>query len=112
VPRFIERIRALLNGYGDRFTVAEVGGEGAEADMKLYTEGEARFHTAYGFNFLYADELTPASGSRLVGGVAARGRHGVAELGILQSRCAARGDSRGSRRPFAPPARGSRCCCS
>ncbi len=60
VPRFIERIRALVNRYGGRFTVAEVGGEGAEADMKLYTAGESRFHTAYGFNFLYADELTPA----------------------------------------------------
>ena len=60
VPRFIERIRALVDRIGDRFTVAEVGGEGAEADMKLYTEGESRFHTAYGFNFLYADELTPA----------------------------------------------------
>lgn len=59
VPIFIERIRALLNGYGDRFTVAEVGGEGAEADMRAYTQGEARLHTAYGFNFLYADELTP-----------------------------------------------------
>jgi alpha-glucosidase len=60
VPRFIERIRVLADRYGGRFTVAEVGGEGAEADMKLYTEGDSRFHTAYGFNFLYADQLTPA----------------------------------------------------
>ena len=60
LPRFIERIRSLVDRHGDRFTVAEVGGEGAESDMKLYTEGESRFHTAYGFNFLYADELTPA----------------------------------------------------
>ena len=60
VPRFIERIRALVDRYGARFTVAEVGGEDAEADMKLYTAGESRFHTAYGFNFLYAERLTPA----------------------------------------------------
>ncbi len=56
---FIERIRALTDSYRDRFTVAEVGGDGAEADMKLYTRGTKRFHSAYGFNFLHADELTP-----------------------------------------------------
>jgi alpha-glucosidase len=60
VPRFVERIRALVASYGDRFTVAEVGGEDADADMKLYTAGGSRFHTAYGFDFLYADALTPA----------------------------------------------------
>jgi len=60
VPRFVERIRALVDRHGGRFTVAEVGGENAEADMRRYIDGEARFHTAYGFNFLYADALTPA----------------------------------------------------
>jgi alpha-glucosidase len=59
VPLFVERIRRLVDRYGGRFTVAEVGGEGAEVDMRSYTDGEARFHTAYGFNFLYADALTP-----------------------------------------------------
>jgi alpha-glucosidase len=58
VPRFVERIRALVDRYGGRFTVAEVGGESAEADMRVYLDGEARFHTAYGFKFLYADALT------------------------------------------------------
>jgi len=57
---FIERVRALTEQYGGRFTVAEVGGEGAEPVMKLLTQGERRLHTAYGFNFLYADTLTPA----------------------------------------------------
>jgi alpha-glucosidase len=60
MPRFLERIRKLTDSYGDRFTVAEIGGEGAEADMHQYTQGEFRLHTAYGFNFLYADKLTPA----------------------------------------------------
>jgi len=60
IPRFIERIRALTDSYGDRFTVAEVGGEDAEPSMKLFTAGTNRFHTAYGFNFLYAESLTPA----------------------------------------------------
>jgi alpha-glucosidase len=57
---FIERIRALTEAYAERFTVAEVGGEDAEPTMKLVTGGDRRLHTSYGFNFLYADTLTPA----------------------------------------------------
>ena len=57
---FLERIRALAEEYGGRFTVAEIGGEGAEADLPAYTQGMQRLHTAYGFNFLYADRLSPA----------------------------------------------------
>lgn len=57
---FLERIRALADDYGGRFTVAEIGGEGSEADMPVYTQGTRRLHTAYGFNFLYADRLSPA----------------------------------------------------
>jgi alpha-glucosidase len=59
IPLFIERIRRLVDGYGERFTVAEVGGANAEADMKSFTAGTQRFHSAYGFNFLLADRLTP-----------------------------------------------------
>jgi alpha-glucosidase len=57
---FIERIRALTDSYGDRFTVAEVGGTMAEREMKSFTAGNTHFNSAYGFNFLYADALTPA----------------------------------------------------
>jgi alpha-glucosidase len=57
---FLERIRTLAEEYGGRFTVAEIGGEGAEADMPVYTHGTQRLHTAYGFQFLNADRLTPA----------------------------------------------------
>jgi alpha-glucosidase len=61
IVRFVERIRALIDSYGgDRFTVAEVGGENGEPAMKAFTAGGNRFHTAYGFNFLYADRPTPA----------------------------------------------------
>jgi alpha-glucosidase len=59
LPQFIERLRKVADDYGGRFTVAEIGGEGSDAEMKLLTAGDARFHTAYGFNFLYADRLTP-----------------------------------------------------
>jgi alpha-glucosidase len=37
-----------------------VGGALAEAEMKAYTAGETHLNSAYGFNFLYADALTPA----------------------------------------------------
>ena len=60
VPRFIERIRKLADRYPDRFTVAEVGGMGSESEMQRFIGGTSLFHTAYGFNFLYADRLTPA----------------------------------------------------
>ncbi len=59
IPRFLTRIRTLMDGYGGRFTVAEVGGEQADREMKLFTQGPDRLHSAYGFNFLYADKLTP-----------------------------------------------------
>ena len=58
VPAFLERVRAVFDDYGDRFTVAEVGGEEGERDMKLYTAGSKRLHSAYGFDFLYAPKLT------------------------------------------------------
>ena len=64
---FLERIRALVEEYGGRFTVAEIGGEGAEADLPAYTQGTQRLHTAYGFNFLYADRLSPALVRRAMG---------------------------------------------
>jgi alpha-glucosidase len=57
---FIERLRDLIDSYGDRFALAEVGGERALAEMHDYTAGDARLHSAYGFDFLYADALTPA----------------------------------------------------
>jgi alpha-glucosidase len=56
---FIERIRALLDEYGAGFTVAEVGGDDSDREMKLFTGGNGRLNSAYGFDFLYADRLTP-----------------------------------------------------
>jgi alpha-glucosidase len=60
IPQFVERVRRLTDGYGDCFTVAEVGGADAEDEMKRFTHGRTRFHSAYGFNFLYSGKLTPA----------------------------------------------------
>ena len=56
---FIERVRGVCDEYGAVFTVAEVGGDLAEAEMKAYTAGETHLNSAYGFDFLYADALTP-----------------------------------------------------
>ncbi len=60
IPVFIERIRALTDSYPDRFTVAEVGGNEPDREMKAFTAGNTHFNSAYGFNFLYAEQLTPA----------------------------------------------------
>lgn len=59
IPLFLERIREVLDQYDAIFTVAEVGGEGALGEMHAFTQGDRRLNSAYGFNFLYADRLTP-----------------------------------------------------
>ncbi len=60
IPQFLERLRALADACGGRFLVAEVGGPTPEPEMHAFTRGETRLNSAYGFNFLYADRLTPA----------------------------------------------------
>ncbi len=59
IPIFLERLRALTDRYEARFTVAEVGGDHAEREMKAFTQGSTRLDSAYGFDFLYARDLTP-----------------------------------------------------
>jgi alpha-glucosidase len=59
VVGFIERIRALCDEFGAIHTVAEVGGDKAIAEMQAYTAGDNRLNSAYGFDLLYAPELTP-----------------------------------------------------
>jgi alpha-glucosidase len=57
---FVEQLAAVVRSFGDdRFTVAEIGGEQALREMKRYTAGADRLNTSYGFDFLYADHLTP-----------------------------------------------------
>ena len=60
IVKFLERLRKVMDSYGDRFTLAEVGGEHSLREMHAFTEGELRLNSAYGFDFLYADALTPA----------------------------------------------------
>lgn len=55
---FLERIRALADRHGAIFTVAEVPGADAAAEMKAFT-APGRLSSAYGFDFLYAKALTP-----------------------------------------------------
>ncbi|WP_209348657.1 alpha-amylase family glycosyl hydrolase [Pontixanthobacter sp. CEM42] len=59
IPDFIARIRDVTDQYDAIFTVAEVGGDEAEAEMKAFTADGTHLNSAYGFNFLYADALTP-----------------------------------------------------
>ena len=56
---FITRLRALTESYSGRFMVAEIAGERANEEMKLYTAGTDRLQSAYGFLYLYAERLTP-----------------------------------------------------
>jgi alpha-glucosidase len=59
IVKFLERVRRVTDSYGDRFTVAEVGGDHALGEMHAFTAGTTRLNSAYGFDFLYAEELTP-----------------------------------------------------
>ena len=64
IVKFLERLRRMTDRYGERFTLAEVGGDHALGEMQAFTAGNARLNSAYGFDFLYAGQLTP----RLVAG--------------------------------------------
>ncbi|MFM6933758.1 MAG: alpha-glucosidase family protein [Novosphingobium sp.] len=57
---FVERLRALMDGYDARFTVAEIGGADPTAEMQRVTAGEKRLNTAYNFDFLDGPQVTPA----------------------------------------------------
>ena len=57
IPAFLERIRQVTDSYGGRFTMAEIGGDHADEEMKVYTAGDTRLNTAYGFLYLYAPKL-------------------------------------------------------
>ncbi|MEP7222192.1 MAG: alpha-glucosidase family protein [Novosphingobium sp.] len=56
---FLERLRALTDEYDAIFTLAEVGGDEDNVEMKRFTAGDARLNSAYGFDFLYVPALTP-----------------------------------------------------
>jgi alpha-glucosidase len=55
IVKFLERLREVT---GDRFTLAEVVGDDALDEMRTFT-APGRLSSAYGFDFLYADALTP-----------------------------------------------------
>ncbi|MGE3747812.1 MAG: alpha-glucosidase [Sphingomonadaceae bacterium] len=64
-PRFLERLRKLTNQYDGIFTLAEVCADDGNVAIKRFIKGTERMNSAYGFDFLYSPELTPA----LVGSV-------------------------------------------
>lgn len=49
---FLARLRALMDGYGDRMTVAEIAGDETVRQQVEYVDGPDRLHTAYSFAFL------------------------------------------------------------
>ena len=66
IAKFLERLRSATDSYSGRFTLAEVGGDHAFGEMKAFTAGDARLNSAYGFDFLYADKLTPELVARVM----------------------------------------------
>ena len=58
IPVFMERVRALADTYGDIYTVAEVPGPDPLPEMRAFTS-EGRLSSAYSFDFLYAQSLSP-----------------------------------------------------
>jgi alpha-glucosidase len=57
---FLERLRAVIDQYPDRFALGEIGGpDSAERGLASYLAA-GRLHTAYSFLFLLANALTPA----------------------------------------------------
>ncbi len=58
IPDFLARVRALMDLYPGRFSVAEVVGAAPEPEMQAFTAGETHLNSAYGFSYLYADELS------------------------------------------------------
>ncbi|MGB7408898.1 MAG: alpha-glucosidase [Pontixanthobacter sp.] len=56
---FLARIRQLIDEYGRCFTVAEVGDSGSLEFTKECAKADERLNSAYGFDFLYADTITP-----------------------------------------------------
>lgn len=57
ISRFLQRMRALADRYGERYLVAEIDQEHADVEMKAFTQGEAHLQSAYGFTYLYSDHL-------------------------------------------------------
>jgi alpha-glucosidase len=65
IVKFLERLRELTDRRGHRFTLAEVGGTDALGEMRAFTAGTTRLNSAYSFDFLNADRLTPALVARV-----------------------------------------------
>lgn len=55
---FLERVRALMDSFDARMTVAEIGSANNLARMVEYTQGHSRLHTAY--SFLLLGDAPPA----------------------------------------------------
>jgi len=58
IPAFLARMRQPTDGRGDAFLVGEIGGAWARREMKSFTAGDTRLHSAYSFAFLSAPRLT------------------------------------------------------
>jgi alpha-glucosidase len=91
IPKFLSRLRALTDAHGGRFSVAEVGGDHADREMKLFTAGRGPAEQRLRLPLpLCRQELTGDMIPQGRGHVAGRRRRGLAVLDLLQPRRAAR----------------------
>ena len=109
IAEFLEQLREVTDPYGGRFTLAEVGGDNRWAKCAL-SRGQRRLNSAYGFDFLYADQLTPELVAQAHDDGPKRASR-LAELGVRKSRCAAGPFALGGGRSTPTISRGPRCCC-
>ena len=67
IARFVERVRALTDEYGEVFTVAEVGGADPIEEMHRFTAQPGGLNSVYGFDFLYAPKIYPKLIEKVLG---------------------------------------------
>ncbi len=60
IAAFLARVRQLTDEYGAVFTVAEVPGPDPLGEMRAFTADGAHLSSAYSFDFLYAQAISPA----------------------------------------------------
>ena len=89
IPAFLGRLRQLADSYdGDRFLVAEVVGDRADEEMKLYTRSPDRLQSGLWLSLPLCRPADTGSDRGGAGDMAGRAGRGLAVLGLLQPRCA------------------------
>ena len=95
IVKFLERLREVTDSYGERFTLAEVGGEHALKEMKEFTRRRQAAQQRVRLRLPIRRAADAQASCERRRGMARRCR--MADLGIRESRCAARDLALGGR---------------